>query len=643
MAGHLYFPAPNATLGTAALMTVDPISDVSRHPVLGRSRLVVAGILIVTLTVVLIERLYFLQIVEHVRYRALSIENRFDLLPVPPVRGMIYDRYGEVLAENHAVYELEVVPEQVRDMASLMTWATQSLSLTERDRKKFDKRLHGRASFERILLKSGLSEEQAARFAVNQYRFPGVALRGRLRRSYPLGHVTAHVVGYVGRIGDKDLDAKELSRYRGVAHIGKLGIESYYEGNLLGRIGYEQVETNAHGRVVRTLAREPAISGNHLHLTLDSRLQKVVRNELAGHRGAAVVLEPHTGEILAFVSMPDYDPNLFAKGIDQVRYTALLQDSNKPLLNRALYGRYAPGSTLKPILALAGLEHTIDPRRRVKCPGFFALKEGGRVYRCWRKQGHGAVNLKEALEQSCDTYFYQLGLRLGISGISEALTTFGFGKQTGIDLASEPDGLIPTALWKQRRHGTPWYPGDTLNASIGQGYILSTPLQLAAATAALANRGRLVRPHLLRGVEDPETGEIQRPAEQVTEVQLGDPSQYERVIEGMIAVMHGSHGTARRAGQQLSYRIAAKTGTSQLVSLPQDGEAAKDTPERLKDHALFIAFAPAERPRVALALVIENGGSGGKIAAPIARRIFDYYFVERLRRANLKESRYVRG
>ncbi|HAG46095.1 MAG TPA: penicillin-binding protein 2 [Gammaproteobacteria bacterium] len=624
-------------------MTVDPISDVSRHPVLGRSRLVVAGILIVTLTVVLIERLYFLQIVEHVRYRALSIENRFDLLPVPPVRGMIYDRYGEVLAENHAVYELEVVPEQVRDMASLMTWATQSLSLTERDRKKFDKRLHGRASFERILLKSGLSEEQAARFAVNQYRFPGVALRGRLRRSYPLGHVTAHVVGYVGRISDKDLDAKELSRYRGVAHIGKLGIESYYEGNLLGRIGYEQVETNAHGRVVRTLAREPAISGNHLHLTLDSRLQKVVRNELAGHRGAAVVLEPHTGEILAFVSMPDYDPNLFAKGIDQVRYTALLQDSNKPLLNRALYGRYAPGSTLKPILALAGLEHTIDPRRRVKCPGFFALKEGGRVYRCWRKQGHGAVNLKEALEQSCDTYFYQLGLTLGISGISEALTTFGFGKQTGIDLASEPDGLIPTALWKQRRHGTPWYPGDTLNASIGQGYILSTPLQLAAATAALANRGRLVRPHLLRGVEDPETGEIQRPAEQVTEVQLGDASQYERVIEGMMAVMHGSHGTARRAGQQLSYRIAAKTGTSQLVSLPQDGEAAKDTPERLKDHALFIAFAPAERPRVALALVIENGGSGGKIAAPIARRIFDYYFVERLRRANLKESRYVRG
>ena len=643
MAGHLYFPAPNATLGTAALMTVDPISDVSRHPVLGRSRLVVAGILIVTLTVVLIERLYFLQIVEHVRYRALSIENRFDLLPVPPVRGMIYDRYGEVLAENHAVYELEVVPEQVRDMASLMTWATQSLSLTERDRKKFDKRLHGRASFERILLKSGLSEEQAARFAVNQYRFPGVALRGRLRRSYPLGHVTAHVVGYVGRISDKDLDAKERSRYRGVAHIGKLGIESYYERNLLGRIGYEQVETNAHGRVVRTLARQPAISGNHLHLTLDSRLQKVVRNELAGHRGAAVVLEPHTGEILAFVSMPDYDPNLFAKGIDQVRYTALLQDSNKPLLNRALYGRYAPGSTLKPILALAGLEHTIDPRRRVNCPGFFALKEGGRVYRCWRKQGHGAVNLKEALEQSCDTYFYQLGLTLGISGISEALTTFGFGKQTGIDLASEPDGLIPTALWKQRRHGTPWYPGDTLNASIGQGYILSTPLQLAAATAALANRGRLVRPHLLRGVEDPETGEIQRPAEQVTEVGLGDASQYERVIEGMMAVMHGSHGTARRAGQQLSYRIAAKTGTSQLVSLPQDGEAAKDTPERLKDHALFIAFAPAERPRVALALVIENGGSGGKIAAPIARRIFDYYFVERLRRANLKESRYVRG
>ena len=488
-----------------------------------------------------------------------------------------------------------------------------------------------------------MSEEQAARFAVNQYRFPGVALRGRLRRSYPLADVTAHAVGYVGRIADKDLDAKEGSRYRGVTHIGKLGVEAYYERNLLGRIGYEQVETNAHGRVVRTLARESAIGGNHLHLTLDSRLQKVVRNELAGYRGAAVVLETHTGEILAIVSMPDYDPNLFAKGIDQVRYTALQQDPNKPLLNRALYGRYAPGSTLKPILALAGLEHTINPRRRVKCSGSFALKEEDRVYRCWRKRGHGAVNLIEALEQSCDTYFYHLGLRLGISGISEALTTFGLGKQTGVDLASEPDGLIPTARWKQRRYSTPWYPGDTLNASIGQGYVLSTPLQLAAATAALANRGRLVRPHLLRGVEDPETGEIQRPAEQVTEVQLGDASQYERVIEGMIAVMHGSHGTARRAGQRLSYRVAAKTGTSQLVSLPQAGEAAQDLPEDLKDHALFIAFAPAERPRVALALIIENGGSGGKIAAPIARRILDYYFVERLRRAGLKESRYVRG
>ena len=624
-------------------MAIAPISDVSQHPVLGRSRLVVAVILIITLTVVLIERLYFLQIVEHVRYRALSIENRFNLLPVPPVRGMIYDRHGEVLAENHAVYELEVVPEQVRDMALLMTWATQSLSLSERDRKKFEKRLHGRASFERILLKTGLSEEQAARFAVNQYRFPGVALRGRLRRSYPLADVTAHAVGYVGRIADKDLDAKERSRYRGVTHIGKLGVEAYYERNLLGRIGYEQVETNAHGRVVRTLARESAIGGNHLHLTLDSRLQKVVRNELAGYRGAAVVLEPHTGEILAIVSMPDYDPNLFAKGIDQVRYTALQQDPNKPLLNRALYGRYAPGSTLKPILALAGLEHTINPRRRVKCSGSFALKEEDRVYRCWRKQGHGAVNLIEALEQSCDTYFYHLGLRLGISGISEALTTFGLGKQTGVDLSSEPDGLIPTADWKQRRYSTPWYPGDTLNASIGQGYVLSTPLQLAAATAALANRGRLVRPHLLRGVEDPQTGEIQRPAEQVTEVQLGDASQYERVIEGMIAVMHGSHGTARQAGQRLSYRVAAKTGTSQLVSLPQAGEAAQDLPEDLKDHALFIAFAPAERPRVALALIIENGGSGGKVAAPIARRILDYYFVERLRRAGLKESRYVRG
>lgn len=615
-------------------MDTDLVLDRQRQPLLGRSRLMIAAIVMVTLTIVLLQRFYYLQIVEHDRYRSLSIENRIDFVPVPSVRGMIYDRNGDTLAENHAVYELEVIPERVQDMPSMMAWMEAAISLSASERRRFEKRLDNRASFERILLKSDLSEAQAARFAVNQYRFPGVALRARLKRFYPYGSLMAHAVGYVGRISSTDIATADRGHYRGMAYIGKLGIESYYERRLLGRIGYEQVESNAHGRVVRTLAHEPAIGGHNLHLTLDRRLQEVVRAAFGDYRGAAVVLEPHTGEVLAFVSMPDYDANLFSTGIDQVQYAALQQDQGKPLLNRALYGRYAPGSTIKPILALAGLEHTVNPRRRIPCPGFFTLKEQARVYRCWRKDGHGRVNLQQALEQSCDVYFYQLGLRLGITGISNALTKFGFGEKTGVDLSGEPSGLVPTPGWKHKRNNSPWYPGDTLNTSIGQGYVLTTPMQLAVAAAAIANRGRLVRPRLLRGVENPRTGKIERPAEQVEEILLGDASQYKRVIDGMIAVMHGERGTARSSSQRLAYRVAGKTGTSQLVSIAQSGTTAKVLPTHLKDHALFIAFAPVDRPRVALAIVIENGGSGGQVAAPIARRIFDYYFIERLRRAS---------
>ena len=613
------------------------ILDPKRDSSITKQRLLLATMLVLALTMVVLGRLYYLQVVKHDRYRTLSVENRIGLLPMPPVRGRIFDRNGEILAENYPVYELEVIPDQTQDLKRTVRELNDLISLSDAELDRFDRLLKTRPSFEPRLLKHSLSYEEASLIAVNQYRFPGVALRASLRRFYPYAGLTAHTVGYVARISEEDLRQIDRSAYRGTRYIGQLGIEARYEDELLGIAGYETVEFNAHSRIVRSLDQHAPMSGWNVHLTLDVALQKVAREALGDHRGAVVALRPETGDVLVFVSTPDYDPNLFASGFGLHSYDDLRTSLDKPLLNRALYGRYAPGSTIKPILALAAMDHGLDPKKKFFCGGAFKLSGRDRPYRCWNRDGHGDMNLLQAIEESCDSFFYQLALDLGIENMSSWFGNFGLGQTTGIDLNDEPSGLVPSRDWKRRTHGEAWFPGETVIAGIGQGYLLATPLQLAVATAAIANRGKRVQPRLLARFENLETGEIvPGPEVRITTITAVDSSLLDTVIQGMIAVVHGPRGTARASGRGAAYRMAGKTGTSQLISIGQDETYdANSVPERLRDHALYITFAPVERPRIALAVVVENAGSGSRVAAPIARKILDYYFIERLRRAAL--------
>jgi penicillin-binding protein 2 len=645
VAVHFLFSSVLQTLEQIAVIRRDPVENRSEDARIIQLRLLIAVSVVVLLVVILVGRFFLLQVADHDRYRTLSMDNRIDLRPLPPVRGMIIDRNGAVLAENQAVYELTVVPEKVPDLDSTLQEIGELVDLGERDVARFQRKVQQRPAFEPRVLKSRLSDEEAARFSVHQYRFPGVMLNASLRRVYPQGPLTAHVVGYVGRISEEETRRIDPAAYRGTLHIGKIGLEAFYETELLGEAGVEQVETDAHGRVVRTISGNPSRAGYNIHLTLDSQLQKVAEEALGDHRGSVVVLEPATGEVLAFVSTPNYDPNLFAHGIDSESYRQLRTSPDKPLINRAFFGRYAPGSTIKPILALAALNHSINPKKKTYCPGWFVLPDNERRFRCWRRKGHGPVDLHDALEQSCDVYFYQLAQTLGIEVLADYMGRFGIGQTTGIDLLSEPSGLLPTPRWKKEARQKVWYPGETIITGIGQGFLLVTPLQLAVATATLANRGRPVRPRLLRGMEDPRTGVMTRPAEERgRSIKIENPAYFEHVVADMIAVVHGSQGTARASGRSSAYRIAGKTGTAQVVGIPPDSEPnPAELPEELRDHALFIAFAPAENPRIALAIIVENGGSGGRTAAPIARKIMDYYFIERLRRAALAGSSDVFG
>jgi len=613
----------------------EQIRDVKRETSIVQRRILIAFVGVLALAALLAARLYFLQIVGHTHYETLSDNNRIDLVPVPPVRGLIFDRSGRVLAQNFPVYALEVVPDQVEDMDHTLDEIGRLVALTSRDTALFRRSLQQRPGFERRYLKNELSYDEASRFAVNQHRFRGVELTARLKRYYPASELTAHVVGYVGRIGPRDLDRIEAAAYKGTDYIGKLGIEAFYERDLLGTVGVEQAETNAHGRVVRRLNRTPAVAGVNLHLNLDLALQEVAYKVLEGWRGSIVAIEPATGGILAFVSRPSFDANQFVNGIDFKSFRALNESPDRPLLNRALHGRYAPGSTVKGFISLAGLSAGIDPDETVNCHGWFSLPGSRHRYRDWKKEGHGRVNLHSAIMESCDVYFYRLASRIGIQKIHDALLPFGFGRQTGIDMGLEPSGLVPSPEWKRRARNLPWYPGETVIAGIGQGYMLATPLQLAVATATLANRGLYVEPRLLHSREDPQTRLVQ-PLDDADAhtIELADPAWFDQVIAGMEAVVHGPRGTARRFGADSSYRFAGKTGTAQVIGIAQNEEYDEENiDERLRDHALFIAFAPIEKPLIALAVVVENGGGGSRTAAPMAKELLDFYLIDRLRRA----------
>jgi penicillin-binding protein 2 len=613
------------------LRLINPEEEFQRY----HRRMEIGGIVVAIVLLGLFSRFVWLQVVQFDRYHALAENNRIALVPVPPSRGVLYDRMGTVLAHNYAAYTLEITPSKAGKLEPLIDQLAQIVTIEAGDRKRFKKLLAESKNFESIPLRNQLSEEEAARFAVNRYRFPGVEVKARLFRQYPFGESFSHVVGYIGRIGEQDvehLDAEGvLANYRGTDHIGKLGAEASYEKWLHGRTGIEKVETDSSGRAVRVISRTAPVSGHNLWFHLDSRLQQVAEKVFGEYRGALVALDPRNGGVLALVSKPGFDPNLFIDGIDVATWKELNDAFERPLINRALRGIYPPGSTIKPFMGLAGVELGLrSPGDTISDPGYFSLPGSSHRYRDWKKDGHGTVDLKKSITISCDTYYYGLARDMGIERMASFLTQFGFGQKSGVDLDGELSGLLPTPEWKARRFKQPWWPGETVIAGIGQGYMLASPIQLAVATMALANKGVIYKPQLIRAWKDPVTGKLSYAAPQIMGKIPLKPRNLQLVQEAMIDVMLPG-GTASMAGAGAPYLIAGKTGTAQVKGIKQGARYdERGTAAHHRDHALFIAYAPADNPKIVLAVLVENGGHGGSIAAPIARKIMDYWLLGKL-------------
>lgn len=593
------------------------------------NRIVAAFTFIGLLSIGLTTRLIYLQIGGHEHYSTLSKNNRIKISPLPPTRGLIFDRNGEVLAENITTYSLEIIPEQVDDLDETLEELQQLLQISDEDIEHFHILRNRHKRFASIPLKLRLNDSELAKFAVRRLRFPGVDIHGRLVRNYPYHELTSHVVGYVGRINIDELRKLDSAAYRGTHHIGKTGIEKNYERALHGKPGFEEIETNAQGRLIGKIGNIAPLPGTDLHLTLDIQLQNTAYEGLESHNGAVVAIEPKTGNVLVFVSKPGFDPNPFVYGIRRKDYNALQTSVDQPLFNRALRGNYPPGSAVKPFIGLAGLEYNVTSVNKLSyCPGYYQLPKASHRYRCWKKRGHGSIALKAAITQSCDVYFYDLAHNLGIDRLSSFLARFGFGSKTQIDLSGEKSGLLPSKAWKRRARNQPWYPGETLITGIGQGFFQVTPLQLARATAIMANRGRSVHPHLVN--INPGLNNNPARAQEAGDIPLS-PYNVDNIIAAMINVIHGPRGTARRLNKDIDYHIAGKTGTAQVFTVKQEESyKEQEVDEKLRDHALFIAFAPAEHPRIAIAVIVENGGHGGSVAAPIAGRVIAQYLSEKL-------------
>jgi penicillin-binding protein 2 len=609
------------------------LRDQQRELTVFRHRLMLAGFLIVIAFCLLLARFTWLQVIQQKYYHTLAEANRISMVPVVPNRGLILDRNGAVLAANYSAYTLEITPSKVGNVDRAIDELARVIDVTPRDRRRFKKLTEESKNFESLPIRTRLTEEEVARFAVNRYRFPGFEIKARLFRSYPQGEVASHAIGYIGRINDADvkrIDTAGLTtNYKGTDHIGKLGIEGAYERELHGATGSEQVEIDAGGRAIRALARSEPVSGNNLVLTLDIELQRIAEEAFQDYKGALVAIDPKTGEVLALVSKPGFDPNLFVDGIDPQNWDALNNSPDKPLNNRALRGQYPPGSTIKPFMALAALEYKKrSPEFTISDPGYFTLAGVNHRYRDWKKEGHGMVNLHKSIVISCDTYYYGLATELGIDLIHKFLSGFGFGARTGIDIEGELSGLAPSQEWKQQRFKQKWYAGDTVSVGIGQGYMLATPLQLAAATATIANNGVPVHPRLLKALQDSRTQETRQLAVPESKEAVAVKPEYISLVRAAMVDVTRPGGTAAQAGNGAGYSIAAKTGTAQVIGMKQ-GE--KYDEKRMKqehwDHALFIAFAPAEDPKLALAILVENGKHGGSTAGPMAREVFDYYLL----------------
>ena len=597
-----------------------------------RARLTVAGGFVLVCFAALLMRFVWLQIIQHNYYSTRAEDNRISLVPIVPNRGLILDRNGVVLARSYAAYTLEITPSKAKNLDQMIDALGQIIEVQPKDRKRFKKLLEESRNFESLPIRTRLTDAEVAIFTAQRYRFPGVEIKARLFRQYPGGAFASHIVGYIGRVTDHDIEKIEKqeqeANYRGTEHFGKSGLEQKYEFALHGIAGFEQVEVDAGGHAVHTLARTAPIAGNNLTLTIDAQLQRIAETAFGDRKGALVAIEPSTGGLLALVSTPTYDPNLFVDGIDTANWRELNDSPDKPMVNRALNGAYPPGSTFKPFMALAAL--TVGKRRpeqAINDPGVFNF--GGHTFRDDKKGGHGSVDMYKSIVQSCDTYYYMLANDMGIDNISNFMAQLGFGQVTGIDIEGESKGILPSQAWKKERFKKPeqqkWYAGETISIGIGQGYNAYTPIQLAQATAVIANKGVMYRPHLVNYITDTVTGV--RTKIEPTPLRTLDlkPEHLEVIKNAMIGV--NKEGTGARAFAGAGYVAAGKTGTAQVYSLKGAEYKAHAVKQELRDHALFIAFAPADEPKIALAILVENGGFGAVAAAPIARLVLDYYLL----------------
>lgn len=589
-------------------------------------RIWLLGISLLMLILILVLRLAYLQIFRHERYITLAQKNQLALVSITPSRGLIYDRNGVLLAENIPVTSLELIPDKIDDIEVTIQELKKIIDIDEDELEQFNKLLGQRRSFDSIPIKVKLSQEEEAAFYINQYRFPGVTIQAHLIRHYLFGEALSPVLGYVGRINQQELAQVNSANYSPTDYIGKVGIEKYYEPILHGTAGYEQVEIDASGRAVRTLKRAPALAGQNLHLTIDSKLQQVAIEALAGKRGAVVAIQPGTGQVLTLVSNPSYDSNLFVKGISAKDFKKLRESPEQPLYNRALRGQYPPASTIKPFVALQGLAtETVAPEDKIFDPGWFKLPNSTHLYRDWKKIGHGWVNLSDSIIESCDTYFYSLAHEMGIKEINTILAKFGFGSKTGIDMGEELGGVLPSPAWKKRYRGVAWYPGDTLITSIGQGFMVTTPLQLANAVATLAMQGKGYKPYLLLKSKSMGAAAILNQPVPLEPITL-PADDWRLVFKAMQEVIENPKGTGYiRFGAKPGYTVGAKTGTAQVFSIKQNERIASQDilPERLRDHSVFIAFAPVQNPKIALAILVENSA----LAPAMARKILDFYLL----------------
>jgi len=614
-------------------------SDLDRF----RFRIAFAAGAVVLAFAILIGRFFYLQVIQHDYYTTRAEDNRISLVPITPNRGVILDRNGTILARNYSAFTLEITPSKIEDLDATIDGLGKLIEILPKDRRRFRRMLEESKTFESLPIRSRLSDEEVARFAANRYLFPGVEVKARLFRQYPLGSMASHALGYINRINKTDLEIIEkkdqLANYKGTDHIGKTGLEQKYEFDLHGETGYEEVEIDSGGRAVRSLSRTAPVSGNNLTLTLDARLQEITEKAFGERRGALVAIEPSTGGILALVSTPTFDPNLFVDGIRTEDWDLLNNSPDRPMVNRALNGAYPPGSTFKPFMALAALElGKRTPGQTIFDPGFFNF--GGHHFRDDKKGGHGTVDMYKSIVASCDTYYYMLANDMGIDNIARFMGSLGLGSRTGIDIEGESEGVLPSQEWKKRRFKRPeqqkWFAGETISVGIGQGYNAYTPMQLAQAVAALANNGVIFRPHLVKYITDTRTGEKTLIEPEPLRTLAWKPQNIETIKKAMIGV--NKEGTGARAFAGAAYESGGKTGTAQLFSLKGADYKGGKLKQELRDHALFIAFAPADHPKIALAVLVENGGFGAQSAAPIARMVLDYYLLGKLPKGPAKED-----